>query len=253
MESKSSGINLLFGDIREKIKCVPDESVSLIYWDAPYGKNRKDTKGSFVPVPELMDEINRVAKPNCRIIVQSRCPDSVHFMNELEEYYDTIWYSERVHHTSIAHGKKKPASAIDEILIFTIKPDKNSEPAYHFAKTYETIHEFDTYRSKVPSNFIPANKATAYKTTLIQSQRAVDILEYFLQVYSSPGDVVLDLFMGSASMALACMNTKRVYYGAELEENIFYLAANRISEYMQGKEFKFKKSNRKGKKIINPD
>lgn len=249
MELKLSGINLLFGDVYEKIKLIPDHSVSLIYWDGPTRGTSKGTRNKFVPVPDLIDEINRTAKPNCRLIVQTRKPDSTHFMNELADYYDTVWYVERPHYTPPSHNRKQPAGAIDEILVFTLNPDSKLEPSYHEAQAYETIHEFDDFRKKVPSNFVPANKKDAYKSTFLKSQRPVGLLEYFLQVYSSPDDVVLDLFMGSGSMGIACMNAKRVYFGCEVEENIFSATATRISEYTQGREFKFVKSKRKGRKI----
>ena len=57
-----------------------------------------------------------------------------------------------------------------------------------------------------------------------------DILERIIKVSSNYGDTVVDLFMGSGSTGVACVNTNRNFIGIELDEGYFNIAKKRIEE-----------------------
>ena len=63
-----------------------------------------------------------------------------------------------------------------------------------------------------------------------QTEKPLDILEFFLKYYTDEGDTVLDPTMGSGSTGVACNNTKRNFIGFELSETIFNTAKTRISK-----------------------
>ena len=63
-----------------------------------------------------------------------------------------------------------------------------------------------------------------------QTEKPLDILEFFLKYYTDEGDTVLDPTMGSGSTGVACNNTKRNFIGFELSESIFLTAKTRISK-----------------------
>jgi site-specific DNA-methyltransferase (adenine-specific) len=46
---------------------------------------------------------------------------------------------------------------------------------------------------------------------------------------SNVGDTVLDMFMGSGSTGVACVNTNRRFIGIEMEEKYFNIGVNRMS------------------------
>lgn len=54
--------------------------------------------------------------------------------------------------------------------------------------------------------------------------------EWFIKLFTGPGDVVLDPFMGSGTTALACLSLDRHFIGIELNPDFVALARSTISE-----------------------
>jgi DNA modification methylase len=50
-----------------------------------------------------------------------------------------------------------------------------------------------------------------------------ELIQKFVEVFTKPGEVVFDPFMGSGATAVACMNAHRKYLGAEIEPRVFEL------------------------------
>lgn len=66
-----------------------------------------------------------------------------------------------------------------------------------------------------------------------QNQKPVPLLKQCILKSSNEGDVVFDGFMGSASTAIACMQTNRHYLGFELDKEYFAVASKRIQQEKQ--------------------
>ena len=60
--------------------------------------------------------------------------------------------------------------------------------------------------------------------------KPIELLENIIKHSSNQGDTVLDLFMGSGSTGVACVNTNRNFIGIELDDEYFEIAKRRISE-----------------------
>ena len=56
------------------------------------------------------------------------------------------------------------------------------------------------------------------------------MIEQCILKHSDKGSVVFDGFMGSATTAIAAINTNRKYIGFELDKEYFEIAQNRIEE-----------------------
>lgn len=56
----------------------------------------------------------------------------------------------------------------------------------------------------------------------------IELPTWAIQVYSSPGDLVLDPFMGSGTTGLACKNLARDFLGIELNPTYFSIASERL-------------------------
>ena len=63
-----------------------------------------------------------------------------------------------------------------------------------------------------------------------QTEKPLDILEFFLKYWSDEGDTILDPTMGSGSVGVACKKLKRNFIGFELDEKIFKVAEDRIAK-----------------------
>ena len=62
------------------------------------------------------------------------------------------------------------------------------------------------------------------------TQKPVRLIERLLAIISCEGDIILDPFSGSASTAIACINTKRNYIGFEIDKEFYELSVKRINE-----------------------
>ena len=51
-----------------------------------------------------------------------------------------------------------------------------------------------------------------------------------IELWTNPGDTVLDFCMGSGSTGVACLNTDRSFIGIELDKDYFEIAKKRIEE-----------------------
>jgi DNA modification methylase len=52
---------------------------------------------------------------------------------------------------------------------------------------------------------------------------------WFIKLFSAPGDLVFDPFLGSGTTALACLELKRRYLGVELQQKYFEMARQAVS------------------------
>lgn len=245
-------VNLYLGDIREQIQKIPDQSVDLIYWDPNTSSTGLSTE-SFVMIEELWGEIQRVAKANCRLIVQAQQPVATEFMLKLENYYDSTWYylnpptGGALNLGLIA----KPINRVEEVMVFTLKKN-GRKPTFNILEPYrilKTTKNKDKLVQMCPENYLELEPDAFIRGKGLSTSRPVSALEYLLQTYSNSEDHVLDLFMGSGSMGIAALNTQRFYSGIDVNLDQFSFATNRISSYLQSPNYKKRISKRYGKKL----
>ncbi|MEN8493444.1 site-specific DNA-methyltransferase [Dehalococcoides sp. THU3] len=62
------------------------------------------------------------------------------------------------------------------------------------------------------------------------TQKPVALMEFFVQLLSNEGDMILDPFMGSGSTGVAAKKNNRNFTGVELNESYFQMATRRIQE-----------------------
>lgn len=62
------------------------------------------------------------------------------------------------------------------------------------------------------------------------TQKPVRLLSRLLDLVSQPGDIVLDLFSGSCSTAVACINTGRKFIGFEIDSEYYEAGTKRLNE-----------------------
>ena len=55
-------------------------------------------------------------------------------------------------------------------------------------------------------------------------------MKFYVENSSNVGDVVLDMFTGSGSTGVACLNTNRKFIGVEMNEEYFDIAKDRIEK-----------------------
>lgn len=70
------------------------------------------------------------------------------------------------------------------------------------------------------------------------TQKPVALMVELVQLFTSPGDIVLDHFTGSATTGVACIQSGREFVGIESDESNFEIACRRIEQAVaQGQLF----------------
>ena len=98
-----------------------------------------------------------------------------------------------------------------EFALWGIKPGKNK--TFNYQK--ENQHNYKIL-SVAPGNRLHPN------------QKPLELIKYFVETLTNPGDVVLDPFMGSGTTGVACKELGRDFLGIEKDAKYFAVAKERI-------------------------
>jgi site-specific DNA-methyltransferase (adenine-specific) len=66
------------------------------------------------------------------------------------------------------------------------------------------------------------------KGTIHPCQKPIELLSWLIRSYSNEGETIFDGFMGGGSTGISCIETKRIFIGAERDKDIFQNAKKRI-------------------------
>ena len=69
------------------------------------------------------------------------------------------------------------------------------------------------------------------KNKVHPSEKPIDFLGLLIENSSKENEIVLDPFMGSGSVGVACKKTNRHFIGIEKDEKYFEIAVSRVSAY----------------------
>jgi site-specific DNA-methyltransferase (adenine-specific) len=225
---------------------MPDRSVDLILSDPPYGITENGWD-SPVNLDLLWTEYKRLIRPNGAILLTAQCPfDKLLGMSNRKWLrYEWIWEKSRA--TGFLHARHSPLKAHENILVFYEKTP-NYNPQFTPGKPYRTGCDegrFIPHLGRHIGGAVTENSGYRYPRTVLHvpsegqrihpTQKPVALFEYFIRTYTNPGDLVLDTFMGSATTAVACINTNRNFVGFERDPGFFRMAEKRISMHRQGK------------------
>lgn len=242
-------------DCREGMKLIEDKSIDMILCDLPFGTTR--CKWDIpIPLDILWKEYNRVIKDNGAIVLFAQTPfDKVLGVSNLDMLrYEWIW--EKTQATGHLNANKMPMKAHENILVFYKKlpiynPQKTvgHNPVHKHTKYIATQNNTDIY-GELKKEIIGGGSTERYprsvqifpsdkqKVHLHSTQKPVKLLEYLIKTYTNKGDLILDNCMGSATTAVAAINTERNFIGFEIDKEIYNIAVDRVKSIIEKKEAK---------------
>ena len=89
-----------------------------------------------------------------------------------------------------------------------------------------------TFNSKY-DNALYRHPLQGGKNRFHPTQKSLPLFEELIKKHSNPGDKVLDTFAGSATTAIAAINTGRSFIGSEISKEYYDKSINRIKEAQQ--------------------
>lgn len=191
------------------LKALPDKSIDLILTDPPYGKNAdKGTNGfgaaknrrytggwdGMIPPPELFKEMFRVAK---NLIIFG----GNYFGHLLPPSNCWIFWDKKgdvAFQNPFADGE----------LIYTT-----------FKKPVKRI----VFKQQ---GFITDSKDKRYHPT----QKPTELVQQLIEMFSEPGQLICDPFLGSGTTAVAAVKSGRHYIGYEIDPGYFQICCDRLDE-----------------------
>jgi site-specific DNA-methyltransferase (adenine-specific) len=220
---------------------MESQSAHLVLTDLPSGATANDWD---VPIDlaALWNQLRRVLKPNGTVVMFAHFPfDKTLAVSKLPWLKtEFIWVKEKA--TGFFHAQDAPLRMHETILVFSpgVPPyNPQMEPGTPYLRKGIRTRGSNYFGNE--RQFASFNSGNRYPTTLLTfnrdeqpihpTQKPVALLEFLIRSYSSPGDLVCDPCAGSASTAIAAMNTTRRFIGFERNKAIFQAATRRMRDH----------------------
>ena len=223
--------DLINGDCLELLSTIPDNSIDLIAIDPPYeiGYAEWDTGMRW---DILTKHFHRILKSTGNLVIfqgWSNVSETKVAVSERFELKNWIAW-DRIK----GRGAKTNFASTREDILWFIKQPKG----YTFNKVWSNtpkktkgMGEKNGQKNRALTNvwydispIVPWSKERTGHPT----QKPLQLMERIVTIWSNPGDVVLDCFMGSGTTGEAAIRLERQFIGIEKEKEYFEKAKARI-------------------------
>lgn len=210
-------INTIFcGDCLEYMRQIPDKAIDLILTDPPYGIKRDKGfagAGGF--------DHNPIQRTTYNDDWDSAKPEKI--------YFDEIF---RISKNQIIFGGNFFTDIIPQCDHWIVWHKENTMPTFGDCELAWT--SFSQYKSvslfKYRWNGLMQGDMAHKETRVHPTQKPLPLMEWCLQKYSNPGDLVMDPFLGSGTTAVASQKLGRNYIGIEKEQTYVDIAKKRLEK-----------------------
>ena len=234
-------------DCLEFMKQVPDNYFDLVLTDPPYGltRNKWDKK---IDLKVWWKQISRITKDSSAIIIFSVQPFTTELIqSNIKSFrYSLIW--DKVLPVGFLNANRMPLRKHEEINIFY-----RSLPFYNPEKTqgherkqvvsrnnrnnknygnFKNVGGYDS-TERFPTSILKFSTGGTRTKIIHPTQKPLELIIYLLKLYAKKGIVAFDPFMGSGTMAEACISLGLDWCGCELEAEHVEKANKRL-EKVQG-------------------
>lgn len=265
-------IDLRLGDCLEVMKTIEDNSIDLWVTSPPYAKQRDyngaDSKSYLEFISPIILEAKRTLSENGSIFfnIKEHCEKGqrdlyvykmvIHFVEVLglrlvDEF---IWNKTNPFPTG---AKTRLKDGFERIYHFTKSKKHNFYPENVLVKSTSKWLESEKRRkNKGEHNVTNGSGMNMQKRIVTDLVRPSNVItgtssnenighpavyptyfaEFFVKVGSVEGMTVGDMFMGSGTTAIACINTNRKFIGIELDEKYYEIAKKRVEEKRKEKD-----------------
>ena len=213
-------------DCLEGLRRMPDNSVDLILTDPPYCFDTKKGKGTgIVKDSKYLKEIEYMTNGfDLRIL-----DESVRVMKKINAFF---FCSREQIQLYIEYFSALGANI--QLLTWSktdVPPLCNGK---YLSDTEYIIYAYESNTDErytlITDHFITKKVRSSKNDPLYHpTKKPIDILSSLIQSASKENDIVLDMFSGSASTAVACIETGRKFIGFELMEKYYKVGNKRIA------------------------
>jgi len=213
------------------LKKIDNESVKLVFADPPYNllglDMFVDVQGYKSWVHRWAEEVKRILEWDGTFILCGRPPILCHLVIDMLElgFVFREWITwHKI--DSITPSKEYHSNNYEVFAVFSKWTDRvyNHIPVPSKSGNYGTERNAGSIweHCKISSHH---KEGTKHPT-----QKPIKFLDRFVRTYTNKGDLVVDMFMGSGTTAVACKQNKRNFVGFEINGDYIKMAENRLSE-----------------------
>jgi len=250
-----SEVKLLLGDCLELMKDIPDGSIDAVITDPPYnvgkdygknGDNRQDYK-KWCSL--WIEECFRTTKDTGIVCIKNITRNLPVMFCEMDKHgtiiNQIIWRN-----VSANHSKKSFWNAYESILVYSktneyvfntyIETQEVSKPSWSKKRRERQKNQMrdiwddikNVYSGSVNHpEVIHADDGSKRKAH--PCQQPIGLSARIIRFFTNDGDTILDLFTGSGTTGVACVQTGRNFIGMEIEPKYFEIAKKRIHDAQQ--------------------
>ena len=237
---------LINDDCLNAMKFIPDNSISMILADPPYGTTACKWD-SIIPLEPMWEQLKRITKPNGAIVMTAAQPFTTTLIASNMKMFKYCWVFGKSLPVGHGYAKYRPMSNHEDVVVFSngggktqYNPQKTprEKPRTYTRKSASlsgassmTSHDgaTRTLEGKNPTTIQMFN-TSIQRGKVHPTQKPVELMEYLIKTYTNEGETVLDFTMGSGTTGVATVNLGRSFIGIELDEEYFKIASNRIEE-----------------------
>jgi site-specific DNA-methyltransferase (adenine-specific) len=205
-------INRIYcGDCLDLMKEMPDKSVDLVLTDPPYGIGEANGKN------ESRDGYGLAKATHYGYLDWDDNPPTMEYFNEIF----------RISKNQIIFGGNYFGLPATSCYIVW---DKDNTGNFADAELAWTSFPTAVRIFKWRWNGLLQEDMSHKEKRVHPTQKPLKLMEWCLQKYSKPGDLVLDPFLGSGTTAVACKKLGRNYIGIEKEQAYVDIALKRLEK-----------------------
>ncbi len=218
------------GDCTAELKKLKSESVDLVITDPPFGINldmKSDSWTHIYAIPDeeqlILDKVELAMRECFRVLK----PDT--------HLYLFIGIN---HLPRIVKMLEEIGFKVSPVPCVWVKSQGSMRKKCWYSSNFEIfVQAMKGYRdlNHPGKSNIFDDKQVAPQFKKHPTEKPTSLLRKIIEQSSQPGDLVIDPFAGSGSTLVAAIQTKRRFWGCELDDNYYNVIVERISQ-IQTKE-----------------
>ncbi len=227
------GVKLMRGDCLERLKEIPDKSIDLVLCDPPYGTTELKWD-EIIPLGPLWKELKRVLSLKGGCVFTCFQPFTTVLINSNRTWFRYCWVWDKRACGNPFIAPYQPLRTHEDVAVFYRKgaamvynPQgivELEEPMNRPARSPQMLTPRgdkkvnDQKRTNYPKTIISMKKETQ-RTGMHPTQKPVELMNYFIKTFTTPGARVLDFSMGSGTTGVAAVESGREFVGIELDRH----------------------------------
>jgi len=216
---------LYHGDAFDILPTLEDDSIHCVASDFPYGITNH-TWDQVPPLDLTWRLLEAKSKDNANYVLFGAGGFTIDLINSKRDWfrYSMAWVKNNK--TGHLNAGLMPMRNKEDIIVFG-KPGHQKTAVFNVPDGFPQPSDVLVCPHERGNN----QQGKNYHVT----QKPVLLMGHLLLMYSNPGDLILDSFMGSGSTGVAAMKLGRRFVGIEKDEKFFSTACQRLEEIWQRK------------------